>query len=103
MASQSSIPFNFVAYSNDELNYQWYGATIPSKMKYQGPEPGATNCEGSYNVNATDPVYGHKYVGFAEPSTSTSSSELNRVHLYCPRAKAHAYVSAFQNFILVNS
>ncbi|KAF8598293.1 hypothetical protein BDV93DRAFT_561450 [Ceratobasidium sp. AG-I] len=100
MASQNSIPFNFVGYQNDEINYQWYGATIPSKKKYQGPKPGATNCQGSYNVNATDAVNGHKYPGFGEPSTSGSSTELNRVRFYCPRAKGGAYVSAFQNFIL---
>lgn len=103
MASIASIPFNFVGYQFDEINYQWYGATIPSRNKYQGLEPDATNCQGSYQVNATDAIYGHTYTGYAEPSTSGSSSELNRVHLYCPKVEDNELVSSFQNFIVTKA
>ncbi|KAG9122040.1 hypothetical protein FRC07_001736 [Ceratobasidium sp. 392] len=103
IATDASIPFNFIGYQNDEINYQWYGATIPSKQKYQGPEPGATNCQGSYAVNATDVIKGHKQPGRGEPSTSSSKDEMNRIHLYCPKDKSGNYVSAFNTFILLNS
>ncbi|KAG8682387.1 hypothetical protein FRC09_016806 [Ceratobasidium sp. 395] len=100
IATKAFTAFNFVGYQNDEINYQWYGATIPSKKKYQGPEPGATNCQGSYSVNATGPAGQHNYPGLGEPSTLRG--EDYRVHLYCPKGKGGKYVSAFNNFILVN-
>ncbi|KAG8726541.1 hypothetical protein FRC12_023301 [Ceratobasidium sp. 428] len=100
IATKAFTAFNFVGYQNDEINYQWYGATIPSKKKYQGPEPGATNCQGSYSVNATGPAGQHNYPGLGEPSTLRG--EDYRVHLYCPKGKGGKYVSAFNNFILIN-
>ncbi|KAG8752101.1 hypothetical protein FRC12_012120 [Ceratobasidium sp. 428] len=89
MNTTASIPFNFytpVSEGGDDWNnYFWTGASKPEKHIYQGVGSDAERCYGSYFVNATNLQHGHNYGDDGEPSVSSSSQELNRIHLYCPK------------------
>ncbi|KAG9085980.1 hypothetical protein FRC07_013236 [Ceratobasidium sp. 392] len=85
MSTKASIPFNFFAPVSEQWNnYFWTGGSIPSKNVWQGPEPLASECKGRFAVNATDVKDGwNNQGGWGEPNPSASSTELNRVHVYC--------------------
>ncbi|KAG8783743.1 hypothetical protein FRC12_019401 [Ceratobasidium sp. 428] len=78
------IPFNFVLDQSAGGDIRWVGATIPSKNQYQGPNPPASYCQGTYFVNATNLQHGYNYDGYGEPNTSASD---RRVRLYCNKKK----------------
>ncbi|KAG8766773.1 hypothetical protein FRC12_006666 [Ceratobasidium sp. 428] len=81
MASEASIPSNFVADgSGGEVDMRWIGDTIPSKNQFQN---GASACQGELFVDSTNLQHGYNYDGLGQPNTNQSDDY--RVHLYCNR------------------
>ncbi|QRV82166.1 hypothetical protein RhiJN_10181 [Ceratobasidium sp. AG-Ba] len=85
MTTKASIPFNFMAATDDSVDMRWVGNTIPSKNIWQS---GCSKYNGQIFVNATVLGSGWNTDSVGQPNTIPGGTEDYRVHLYCPHGTA---------------
>ncbi|KAG8678350.1 hypothetical protein FRC09_019913, partial [Ceratobasidium sp. 395] len=72
MTTAKSIPFNFMAATEDDVDMRWVGNTIPSKNEFQS---GCSRYAGQLFVNATRLGYGWNSDGNGQPNTVAGGKE----------------------------